>query len=520
MGKYSDKYLKRFKNIKHQKITRKTGLLFAACVAAVLLCPVMVSCSKRNSGEEKTGDTKEPESSTAQKEVKPRDGYYKPNEFGGMNLSKSSSKWCWQRSAESEHFIVFWEKGFGDDPNSPRVALNMRVDIDDLLKKAERFYSINAEQLGFEPVGYKIQIYLLYQTEWLATGAGYDNKAGALWVNPSTCHPVGSTIAHEIGHTFQYMIYCNQIASGMEDNYQSGFRYGYPESNGGNGFWEQTAQWQSLVAYPNEIFTGYHMDTWFNNYNRAFEHEWIRYQSYWLFFYLTDKHGNDTVSRIWKESRYPEDALSCYTRLYLDGDVQALYDVLYDYASKMATFDIDVVRDYAEDWRERYRTVLYDTEDGYRQAAYSSCPGVTGFNVIRLDIPGNIPGAGKKISVDFAGLGDGAPLNAADEGSYMKEEKVVGKTDTYNKTGVAPSWRFGFVALLDDGSRVYGDMNRADMGSAAHADFDVPENAVEVYMVVLGAAEKYVVHPWDENDLNDAQAPYKVRITGSDIYYK
>lgn len=56
-----------------------------------------------------------------------------------------------------------------------------------------------------------MEIYLLYQSEWLATGSGYDNVIGALWVNPSTCQPVGSTIAHEIGHSFQYMVFCDYL---------------------------------------------------------------------------------------------------------------------------------------------------------------------------------------------------------------------------------------------------------------------------------------------------------------------
>ena len=74
-----------------------------------------------------------------------------------------------------------------------------------------------------------MEIYLLYQTEWLATGAGYDNVIGALWVNPTTCQPVGSAIGHEIGHSFQYQIYCDQILTGETEEYdfKSGFRYGY-----------------------------------------------------------------------------------------------------------------------------------------------------------------------------------------------------------------------------------------------------------------------------------------------------
>ena len=82
-----------------------------------------------------------------------------------------------------------------------------------------------------------MEIYLLYQTEWLATGSGYDNTIGALWVNPSTCQPVGSTIAHEIGHSFQYQVSCDKMLNGEADFSQVGFRYGYGSSGeGGNGF--------------------------------------------------------------------------------------------------------------------------------------------------------------------------------------------------------------------------------------------------------------------------------------------
>ena len=83
-------------------------------------------------------------------------------------------------------------------------------------------------------------------------GRGYDNVIGALWVNPSTCKPVGSTIAHEIGHSFQYQVYCDQILRGETDAwaFKSGLRYGYEGSNGGNGFWEP-----GFGSNPNACFS-------------------------------------------------------------------------------------------------------------------------------------------------------------------------------------------------------------------------------------------------------------------------
>lgn len=327
-------------------------------------------------------------------EVEDFDKYYKPAEFEGMDMLRSDAKWSWFRSKQSEHFFVFWEAGFGDDPNSEMVPANLRVDIDDLLEKAEQFYKTNIEKLKFAETGqgksfldrYKMEIYLLYQEEWLATGSGYDNTIGALWVNPSTCQPVGSTIAHEIGHSFQYQVYCDKLCQGGNDDLKSGFRYGYEGSNGGNGFWEQCAQWQSFQDYPEEMFTSYYFDVWLKNNHRHFENEWMRYASYWLQSYWVMKHGIETIGNIWRESVYPEDAISAYTRLYCNSDWNKTKEELYDYASRMATFDIDGVREYSDGYLGRYHTTFYTNGD-YYQVAYANCPEATGFNVIPLNLP-------------------------------------------------------------------------------------------------------------------------------------
>ena len=48
-----------------------------------------------------------------------------------------TNRWTFKRSKESEHFVVFWDRMFGDHPNASTVPSDCRVDIDDLLKKAE-----------------------------------------------------------------------------------------------------------------------------------------------------------------------------------------------------------------------------------------------------------------------------------------------------------------------------------------------------------------------------------------------
>lgn len=417
-------------------------------------------------------------------EVEDFDKYYKPAEFEGMDMLRSDAKWSWFRSKQSEHFFVFWEAGFGDDPNSEMVPANLRVDIDDLLEKAEQFYKTNIEKLKFAETGqgksfldrYKMEIYLLYQEEWLATGSGYDNTIGALWVNPSTCQPVGSTIAHEIGHSFQYQVYCDKLCQGGNDDLKSGFRYGYEGSNGGNGFWEQCAQWQSFQDYPEEMFTSYYFDVWLKNNHRHFENEWMRYASYWLQSYWVMKHGIETIGNIWRESVYPEDAISAYTRLYCNSDWNKTKEELYDYASRMATFDIDGVREYSDGYLGRYHTTFYTNGD-YYQVAYANCPEATGFNVIPL----NLPEAGNTVvTADFVGLEPGAVLAAGDPGEYMESEAVKGTTTKYNTAGSAENmgWMYGFVALKQDGSREYGEAHSDKNGKVS---FNVPAGTQSLY---------------------------------------
>ena len=123
-------------------------------------------------------------------DVQDFDKYYKPLEFD-FDMLRSDSKWSWCRSKQTEHVVVFWDKQYGEyglygdrmgvANTSPTTCKSskMRVDIDDLLKKAEEFYKINTETLKFSEPGtgksvlddYKFEIYILYQSEWLATGS-------------------------------------------------------------------------------------------------------------------------------------------------------------------------------------------------------------------------------------------------------------------------------------------------------------------------------------------------------------
>lgn len=445
------------------------------------------------------------------------DKFYKPKEFKNMDFLRGDSKWSFVRSKQSEHFVVFWESGFGLNPNADSVPEALRVDVDDLLVKAEEFFQVNVNTLKFAELGagksnldkYKMEIYLLYQTEWLATGSGYDDMVGALWVNPSTCKPVGSTIAHEIGHSFQYQVYADLLAyAGIENDFTRGFRYGFG-GNGGNGFWEQCAQWQSFQSYPAEAFSSYNFSVYMDNYHRHFGHEWQRYASYWLHYYWTDKHGIDFIGKLWREAIGPEDPIEAYMRI--NGlSVDEMNAELYDAAAHMASWDIDAIRSLGSNYIGQFKYKFYQLEDGTYQVAYSKCPGTTGYNIIPL----NVPEAGTVITTSFKALAPGSPLAAADPGQYSEDGSTL-TTSNYNSSSLTRAgWRYGYVALLSSGERVYGEMNRK---TAADIEFTVPEGCERLWLVVLGAPSSYQEHAWDELESNDDQWPYTVKFTNTDL---
>lgn len=417
---------------------------------------------------------------------------YIPNEFKGLNFYKSSSPWYYGRSRQSEHFIVFWAAGYEDnDPASDEVPAAYRVDIDDLLEKAEEFYRVNIETLKFAEIGegksnlddYKMMIFLFYQDEWLATGSGYDDVIGALWVSPNTCQPVGSTIGHEIGHSFQYQVNCD-LGGG------TGFRYGFG-GNGGNSFWEQTAQWQSFQSYPDQAFTSHNFTVYSENYHRHVIHEWYRYASYFLHYYWADKHGIDIVGKVWREAQQPEDPVQAYMRI-TGISVEQLNDEIYDAATKLTTWDIPAIRDIGSSYIGAHKFGLNSLDDGGYMVAYGSCPGTTGYNVIPL----NVPDAGTVVSTAFEGKVNEPGYNTV-------------------KSPFRAGWRYGYVALLDDGTRVYGDMHAENTGSV---DFTVPENCDKLWLVVTGAPNTYLPHAWDEEESNDDQWPYQVTFTNTDVF--
>lgn len=429
--------------------------------------------------------------------------------------------WSKSRSRESDNFIVYWDKYYGNTiPTDAPSAY--KVDIDDLLRKAEGFYALNVGKLGFcdeansKVSKYKMMILVNHSTDWICYGAGYDDTIGALWLSPSTCKPVGHSVAHEVGHSFQYQCY-----SDLRGN--AGFRAAIGD---GSTFWEQTAQWQANQAYP-ELKWAESWAIFKNTVNYAMTHEWMRYQSYWWHYYLADKYGIDFIGRIW---RHPMTNAADPNEVFMDmkGYSSAdLYKEYFDYAMKMATLDLDVCREEAAPYIGSY-TYNYVALGGTKyQVAYASCPQSTGFNVISL----SVPAAGTEITTDFTSLAKSASLAEGDPVQYFDKEShyvsLAGKKNyncyTNAKYNSQRAFRIGYVALLEDGTRQYLYEDKLYCSETSTADITeqvkaiVPEKTKKLYLVIVPAPKEYIQHKWDDNIQNDDQWPYIVEFTNTNI---
>ena len=456
-------------------------------------------------------------------DVQDLDKFYQPAEFN-YDMMRSDSRWSWCRSKQSEHFVVFWDIKYGEyglygdrvgqantSPSTCKVS-SMKVDIDDLLKKAEEFYELNVNTLGFARTGngqsvldkYKMQIYILYQSEWLATGSGYDNTIGALWVNPSTCQPVGSTIGHEIGHSFQYMTFCDYLlqqgiegdaAINAKTTQGPGWRYGFGAAGaGGNAFWEQTAQWQSfqLTKYRSGAFSGWYSEYTTSAYLHVL-HERPRYANYFIHWWWVEETGDISfIGRLWNEAVYPEDPVETYMRL-MGYDVDAMNDSMWQYAAHMLTYDTDELRSYGKNnIGDTAVTNISKNDEGWWQIAAVKAPETTGSNAIRMTIPTD-----RKVAVTL--------------------DQNLGISGCVSGSITLAGWRYGFVAY-GGGKTYYSPVWSA---TGEQQSWEVPSGASKLWLVVTGAPKNYERHAWDdESDTNDTKWPWKAQFEGTKPYGK
>ena len=440
----------------------------------------------------------------------------RPNTYSANNFTSENSTFCFQRSVESEHFVLFWAKGLNltSNGNLTGGASSSVCNVNTLLSNAEKIWDVYVGQLGFLQPGksitdrVKIEMFIVNQSEWRADGSGTD---GSVWTAGSGSdrtqkpHKVGLfhcnawaasnnvTVAHEIGHTFQYLVSADLGST-------HGLNYVLGANSNGNEWWEDCANWQAHKVYPAEQFSS----NWSNNqemHHLNIIHEGARYNNCYYQDWWCQLHGINTVARVWRESVNPEDPIQAYMRLFGHDD-QSFADEQFMGYAHIAAMDIDAWRTYGQGLigseqqrlQEVPETIVAshlagDTDWWIVDPAY--CPQNYGYNAN----PIKVPAVGTEVKAIFKGL-----------------SKVSGYRSIHPERA---GWRYGFVAYSTDGTRTYSPIGRDGDGEVS---ITIPEGCTHLWLVVMGAPTEWWTHSWNDNDSDDEQWPYAVRFTGSSPY--
>ncbi|MCH5176108.1 MAG: DUF4859 domain-containing protein [Prevotellaceae bacterium] len=440
----------------------------------------------------------------------------KPRQYSSIDFTNENSKFCFKRSAESEHFVIFWEKGFTKQANGNLIggASSSTCNVNTLLTNAEKIWKVYVEELGFLEPGnsttdnVKIEMFVVNQSEWRADGSG---ERGTVWTAGSGttttakeyqtglfhCNAWASsdnvTVAHEIGHTFQYL-----VSADLGSNH--GLNYALGENSKGNEWWEDCANWQAHKVYPAQQFTD--RNYWGENqkiHHLNILHEDARYKNCYYQDWWCQQHGLNTVARVWRESNRPEDPIKAYMRIFGLNE-ETFADEQYEGYAHIASMDIDRWKVYGQHLigseQQRLKEVPAAIVDEYLEGDNSwwivdpeYCPQNYGYNANPL----KIPAAGTVVKAQFKGIAG---------------------ADGYRAINIdRAGWRYGLVAYSSDGTRTYGEMGR---GAEGEVSITVPENCVNMWFVVMGAPIKYWTHAWNDNVDDDEQWPYAVKFEGTD----
>lgn len=439
----------------------------------------------------------------------------KPSTYASNDFSNENSTYCFQRSAESEHFVIFWAKGLTKQSNGNLTggASSSVCNVNTLLNNAEKIWDVYVNELGFLVPGksstdkVKIEMFVVNQSDWRADGSGVD---GTVWAMDGTsktartqkvglfhCNAWAAssnvTVAHEIGHTFQYLVSADL---GMTH----GLNYVLGDNSSGNEWWEDCANWQAHKVYPAEQFAS----NWSNNQNMHhlnIIHEDARYNNCYYQDWWCQQHGLNTIGRVWREATRPEDPIQAYMRMFGLNE-STFADEQYEGYAHIAAMDIDSWKKYGQGLIGSEQQRLTEAPEDIVQSHLNGennwwvvqpdyCPQNYGYNANPL----KVPTAGTEVKATFKGL-----VNAPGYRSVYPERA---------------GWRYGFVAYSSDGTRTYSPAGRDAEGEVS---IIIPEGCTHLWFVVMGAPTKWWTHSWNDNANDDEQWPYAVRFTGSDPY--
>ena len=407
---------------------------------------------------------------------------YIPKDLQDMDLYDPESKWSYHRMDYTDNFVIFWEKGFGNDlSNPPQLdGQPMKVDLANLKEKLESFYDYFRNTLQFTKPGsksdkYRMMVMLNYSLDGTAYGGDYDSEIGALWIAPNRIQDKKlNCIAHELGHSFQAQISCD----------------GEGDAWGGCGFFEMASQWMLWQVNPEWITDEkYHWDAFTKLTHKAYLHLENIYHSPFVLEYWGVKHGLPIIAELFRKGKIGEDPVMTYKTL--NGLDQIKFcDEMFDTYRHLINWDFDRVWNETRPYANLYSTQMKELAQGWYRITPENCPENYGFNAIQLAVPQT----GETVSIAFRGE------TSSNDFHILNADKA--------------GWRYGFVAVTEEGKSIYGTTGCDKEGNIS---FTTPQDTklAHLWFVVMGAPTEHWMNPMPPE--KDAQWPYSIKITGSSL---
>lgn len=431
----------------------------------------------------------------------------KPDTYADTDYMNANAKegYNFKHCLESEHFAVFWDVRFGDDPTYIKHPDDGNVaNVYNVLNVAEKCWQMYADELGFLVEGqsttdkYKIQLYIPYQGKWRADASGTNGANGGMTgighFNPWAANARGGhTVAHEVGHTFQYLVSAD-LGTDAAWHYDRGWRWGWGGGND-NGWWESCADWQAYQIFPERQFTdGEYFEQHLDNHYKNMLHDDWRYACCYIHDWWCMKRGRKVIGQMWRETIPYEDPIETYKRMHKLTQT-AFCDELMEGYMRMATWDIDGVRDRAKHRIGQHKNYLnaVNAAQGIYSTSPATCIQNYGYHITNMQCPS----VGTTVKATFSGLTN------AEGYHYVYPERA--------------GWRYAFVALMTDNTRVYGEIKADAEGTA---ELTIPSGhgtCRNLFFVAMGAPTVHWPHPWTSGKAskdwsqNEEQWPYQVK---------
>ena len=225
--------------------------------------------------------------------------------------------------------------------------------------------------------------------------------------------------------------------------------------------------------------------------HKAFLHVDNIYHSPYVLEYWGVKHGLPIIAEMFRQGLKGEDPVITYKRMN-EMTQEQFNDEMMDVYLHLVNLDYDRVYDLTRQWANSFapfKANLKEDGSGWLQVVKEACPENYGFNAIKL----KVPEAGQVVEVYFKGLSEATGYNMINA----------------DKAG----WRYGFVGVTTEGKSVLGTVGRDAEGQIS---FTTPSDVKLSYLwlVVMGAPTEHWMNSSTEVD---AQWPYKIKISGTDI---